>query len=184
MTQLLPPRPADAHGVPAQRSLTGRCWGACGLPGQGWGQLQRGGGQGAPPPPPAPCSSAWSAALGVSQGGAGTGRFLPCTIPSPPRSSRDIVFGALAGSFPPPAPLQPLGSGNCSSSSGNPAFPASGGAGGPGGEALSTLGIFSQGLGSRGSPLPWGWALLGGLVGADGFLGWMASPSASAQGCW
>lgn len=54
MTQLLPPSPAEAHGVPAQRSLTGRCWGACGLPGQGWGQLQRGGGQGAPPLPPLP----------------------------------------------------------------------------------------------------------------------------------
>lgn len=98
---------------------------------------------GCPPPSPAPP---------IPRCVPGRNWPLPArTIPSPPCSSRDIVFAALAG----PSPLlcSPLGSGNCSSSSGNPALIASGGAG-RWGHSCET-GITS-GKGGKGHPQLWG----------------------------
>lgn len=143
---LLPPAPQ----VPMVCQPRKCSWGAAGL----------GAAQGAPP---APCSSALS--------------------PGPwcvPRRDRNSPLPVLHNSLPtpllpghciwspgrPPPPLQPLGSGNCSSSSGNPAFLASDGAG-----RLGGWGESPPRVGDKGTPPAMGLVAGGWARGADRFWG-------------
>lgn len=176
------------------------------------GQPRRGGGMGPPPPPnlgaPAPPTRPRSAErspppLPHSRAGSG-GCTQPSHVGCPPRAPHPAVCPGqeLAASCPHnslpalllpghcicspgkafPPPCSPLGSGNCSSSSGNPALVGSGGAEWWGHSCATGI---TSGAGGEGHPQLWGRA--GGFAQGQtlwGGVGWFVSSPSAPGSLW